>query len=100
MAWDRRAFMGVAGAWTASAGLARAQDAPLPEPPSAVRPITLYDLEELEDQAKTLLQPGAFAFVAGGVGAEWTMHENRRAFGHYVIEPQYLAGRPPGTGAR
>jgi isopentenyl diphosphate isomerase/L-lactate dehydrogenase-like FMN-dependent dehydrogenase len=29
------------------------------------------------------------------VGAEWTLHENRRAFGHYVIEPQYLGGRPP-----
>jgi isopentenyl diphosphate isomerase/L-lactate dehydrogenase-like FMN-dependent dehydrogenase len=95
MAWDRRAFMGAAGAWGASAGLSVAQDAPLPEPPSAVRPVPLFDLEELESAAAKVLGPGPFAFVAGGVGAEWTLHENRRAFGRYVIEPQYLAGKPP-----
>ena len=92
---DRRAFVGTAGAWAAGAGLARAQDAALPDPPSAIHPITLFDLEELEGQAQKLLPPGPFAFVAGGVGAEWTLHENRRAFGRYVIEPQYLAGKPP-----
>ena len=95
---DRRAFIGAAGAWTASAGLARAQETPLPEPPSATHPITLFDLEELEGEAAKLLGPGPFAFVAGGGGAEWTLHENRRAFGRYVIEPQYLAGRPPPPG--
>lgn len=92
---DRRAFVGTAGAFAASAGVTRAQDAPLPDPPSAVHPLGLYDLEELEAQAQKLLPPGPFAFVAGGVGAEWTLHENRRAFGRYVILPQYLGGRPP-----
>ena len=92
---DRRVFVGAAGAWAASAALARAQDAPLPDPPSAIHPIELYDLEELEGQAQKLLPPGPFAFIAGGVGAEWTLHENRRAFGRYVILPQYLASRPP-----
>jgi len=92
---DRRVFVGAAGAWAANAALARAQDAPLPDPPSAIHPIELYDLEELEGQAQKLLPPGPFAFIAGGVGAEWTLHENRRAFGRYVILPQYLASRPP-----
>lgn len=97
---DRRTFAKgtgawAAGAWAAGASLARAQDAPLPEPPAAVHPIDLFDLEELEGRAQKLLPPGPFAFVAGGVGAEWTLHENRRAFGRYVIQPQYLAGRPP-----
>ena len=92
---DRRAFVGAAGAWAAGAGLARAQEQPLPEAPSAVHPLALFDLEELEGQAQTLLAPGPFAFVSGGVGAEWTLHENRRAFGRYVIEPQYLGGKPP-----
>src|SRR6201996_4598786 len=92
---DRRAFLGAAGPGTAGAGLARAQEPPLPQPPSAVRPLNLFDLEELEAQAQALLPPGPFAFVAGGVGAEWTLHENRRAFGRYVIEPQYLGGKPP-----
>lgn len=91
---DRRAFVGAAGAWAAGAGFARAQDQALPEPPSAVHPVPLFDLEELEGQARKLLAPGPFAFVSGGVGAEWTLHENRRAFGRYVIEPQYLGGRP------
>jgi lactate oxidase len=93
---DRRVFIaGAASAWGAIAGLARAEDAPLPEPPSGVHPITLYDLEELEGEAQKVLQPGPFAFVAGGVGAEWTLRENRRAFGRYVILPRYLGGRPP-----
>ncbi len=94
MEWDRRVFLGAAGALAASPGIGRAQDAPLPEPPSAIRPLKPFDLEELEGQAAQVLSPGAFAFVAGGVGAEWTLRENRRAFGHYVIQPQYLAGKP------
>jgi isopentenyl diphosphate isomerase/L-lactate dehydrogenase-like FMN-dependent dehydrogenase len=92
---DRRLFLTAAGAWSASAGMALAQEPALPSPPSAVHPIDLFDLEELEGRAQQLLAPGPFAFVAGGVGAEWTLHENRRAFGHYVIEPQYLGGKPP-----
>ena len=94
MGLDRRVFLGAGGALAASSGLSWAQGAP-PAPPSAVGPLTLFDLEELEARAAKVLSPGAFAYVAGGVGAEWTLRENRRAFGHYVIEPQYLAGKPP-----
>ncbi len=90
---DRRIFMAGAGALAATPELSLAQ-APA-EPPSAVGPIRLFDLEELEDEARKVLPPGAFAYLAGGVGAEWTLRENRRAFGHFVIEPQYLGGRPP-----
>lgn len=93
MDWDRRALLASAGALIAAPALA--QEASLSVPPSRTGPITLYDLEELEAEAAKVLGPGPFSFVAGGVGAEWTLHENRRAFGRYVIEPQYLGGRPP-----
>ena len=93
MGMDRRVFLGAAGALASSPGLGRAQ-AP-PEPPSAVGPLKLFDLEELEGEAAKVLAPGPFAFLAGGVGAEWTLRENRRAFGHFVIEPELLAGKPP-----
>ena len=95
MELDRRLFMAGAGALAATPELSLAQGAAPPEPPSAVGPIKLFDLEELEGEARKVLPPGAFAYVAGGVGAEWTLRENRRAFGHFVIEPQYLGGRPP-----
>jgi isopentenyl diphosphate isomerase/L-lactate dehydrogenase-like FMN-dependent dehydrogenase len=95
MDWDRRGILGAAGAMAALPMRALAQDGTLPEPPSAVRVLKPFDLEELESEAAKVLAPGPFAFLSGGVGAEWTLHENRRAFGHYVIEPQYLAGKPP-----
>ena len=94
MDWDRRVFLGCAGALAASPGIGRTQDAPFPEPPSSVKPLTPFDLEELEGQAARLLAPGPFAFLAGGSGAEWTLRENRKAFGHFVIQPQYLGGKP------
>jgi lactate oxidase len=93
MEWDRRKLLATAGA-ALTAHPAFAQDA-LPEPPSAVRTLHPFDLEELEDEARKVLAPGPFAFLAGGVGAEWTLRENRKAFGHFVIEPQYLTGKPP-----
>jgi lactate oxidase len=98
MQWDRRSVLAAGGAAaTASvvAGGARAQEPASPAPPSAVRTLKPFDLEELEGQAAKVLAPGPFAFVSGGVGAEWTLRENRRAFGHFVIEPQYLGGKPP-----
>ncbi|MEI9891512.1 MAG: alpha-hydroxy-acid oxidizing protein [Caulobacteraceae bacterium] len=88
-------FIGAAGGFAASPGLSWAQDAPAYEPPSAVKSLKPFDLEELEAQAAKVLAPGPFAFLSGGVGAEWTLHQNRSAFGHFVIEPQYLAGKPP-----
>jgi L-lactate oxidase len=92
--WNRRLVLCAAGALAASPTLSFAQEAALPEPPSAVGPIKLFDLEELEERAAKVLTPGSFSFLAGGVGAEWTLHENRKAFGHFVIEPQYLHGAP------
>jgi lactate oxidase len=92
MGLDRRVFLGATGALAASPGLGWAQ---APETPSAVGPLKLFDLEELEGEAARVLAPGPFAFLSGGVGAEWTLHENRRAFGHFVIAPQLLAGKPP-----
>ncbi len=94
MEWDRRLFLSAAGALAAMPSLGFTQEAALPEPPSRVGPIKLFDLEELEGRAAKVLAPGPFSFLAGGVGAEWTLHENRKAFGHFVIEPQYLRGQP------
>jgi isopentenyl diphosphate isomerase/L-lactate dehydrogenase-like FMN-dependent dehydrogenase len=93
MGWDRRLFLSAAGALAASPSLGFAQET-LPEPPSTVGPIKLIDLEELEGRAAKVLAPGPFFFLSGGAGAEWTLHENRKAFGHFVIEPQFLRGQP------
>ena len=48
MGMDRRVFLGAAGALASSPGIGLAQ-APSPEPPTAVGPLKLFDLEELEE---------------------------------------------------
>lgn len=91
---DRRGFiLSGAAASVAFPGLA-AQSGP----PSTVASLPATTLLDLEAEARKLLGEGLFIFAAAGSGAEWTLHENRRAFDRYVILPEYLAGKgPPDT---
>src|SRR5207253_213857 len=87
---DRRELLlsGTA-AYAVSPSLAAAPDGP----PAVVAALPAATVLDLEAGARKLLGEGLFTFAAGGSGAEWTLHENRRAFDRYVILPEYLAGR-------
>ncbi|RGE44785.1 alpha-hydroxy-acid oxidizing protein [Comamonas testosteroni] len=114
-AFERRQFMktAAAGAVLAGAGLARAQAAkgeaaaPLTvglnaqaEPrkpfqaPGIERPLHIADLNDLEAEAQKVMDPGAFAFISSGSDSQWTLRENRAAFGRVALKPQYLVGKP------
>ena len=61
---------------------------------SVVRPLVVADLNDLEAEAKRVMDPGAFAFISSGSDNQWTLHQNRAAFGRIAIRPQYLVGKP------
>ncbi len=46
--------------------------------------------EELEEQARAVLPPAAYIYVAGGAGAEDTVRANREAFRRWRIVPRLL----------
>lgn len=48
------------------------------------------DWNKLEQKAKTIMSPEAFAYIAGGAGLESTMASNRSAFEKYKIVPRML----------
>lgn len=54
------------------------------------RPVVPVDFRKLEDAARSKLTPRAFAYIAGGAGAESTVEENRKAFERYHIVPRML----------
>jgi lactate oxidase len=60
--------------------------------PNAERPLDIANLYDLEAEAEKLLSKGAFGYIAGGSGDEWTLKENVRAFYDRQILPRYLAG--------
>lgn len=90
---DRREFVSRGAALVALQPGVAAAAQQSPPIPSAVGPLKIASLLDLEDQARRVLGEGPFTFAASGSGAEWTLHENRRAFDRYVINPDYLAGR-------
>jgi isopentenyl diphosphate isomerase/L-lactate dehydrogenase-like FMN-dependent dehydrogenase len=47
-------------------------------------------VEELAHQAKTVLKPEAYDYLAGGAGGEDTMRANREAFRRWRIVPRFL----------
>jgi lactate 2-monooxygenase len=49
-----------------------------------------FDAAHLEDRARGVMSAEAFAYVAGGAGAEETMRANRRAFEQVSIVPRTL----------
>jgi isopentenyl diphosphate isomerase/L-lactate dehydrogenase-like FMN-dependent dehydrogenase len=50
-------------------------------------PLSVADYERL---AQERLEPGAWAYLAGGSGEEWTLRENRAAFGRWTFRPRVL----------
>jgi isopentenyl diphosphate isomerase/L-lactate dehydrogenase-like FMN-dependent dehydrogenase len=50
-------------------------------------PVNVGDFERL---AEDRLDQGAFGYIAGGAGDEWTMRENVAAFNRWVLRPRVL----------
>ena len=50
-------------------------------------PLSIADYERL---AEELVEPGPWAYLAGGSGDEWTLRENRSAFGRWTFRPRVL----------
>ncbi|MEO1437033.1 MAG: lactate 2-monooxygenase [Bacteroidota bacterium] len=48
------------------------------------------DLNHLEAAAKKVMDPKAYAYIAGGAGNELTIERNRSAFGDWKIQPRML----------
>src|SRR5215831_14212312 len=55
-----------------------------------IQPQLPVSFEELEQKAKEVLKPEAFAYIAGGAGSEITMSNNREAFNKWKIVPRML----------
>jgi isopentenyl diphosphate isomerase/L-lactate dehydrogenase-like FMN-dependent dehydrogenase len=51
---------------------------------------TLVNLDDFEAAARLAMDPGAFGYVAGGVGDETTLRENRMAFARWRLRPRVL----------
>lgn len=54
--------------------------------------LDILNLESLEERARERLDPMLFDYIAGGAGDEWTLGENRRAFGRWQLLPRMLRG--------
>jgi isopentenyl diphosphate isomerase/L-lactate dehydrogenase-like FMN-dependent dehydrogenase len=50
-------------------------------------PLSVADYEQLAEQR---LEPGPWAYLAGGSGDEWTLRENRAAFERWAFRPRVL----------
>ena len=52
--------------------------------------LEVINIDLLEAQAKAALPEGVYVFIANGNGDQWTLRENRRAFGDYVFTPRRM----------
>ncbi|MCL4768459.1 MAG: alpha-hydroxy-acid oxidizing protein [Hyphomicrobiaceae bacterium] len=59
---------------------------------TAEGPLDIINLYDLEAKAREVIPKGAFGYIRGGSGDEWTLKENTRAFDDRQILPRYLAG--------
>jgi isopentenyl diphosphate isomerase/L-lactate dehydrogenase-like FMN-dependent dehydrogenase len=50
----------------------------------------VWSVMDYERLAEERLEPGPWAYLAGGSGDEWTLHENRAAFGRWTFRPRVL----------
>jgi lactate 2-monooxygenase len=50
-----------------------------------VRPVITTDLRHLEKQARKVMHPRAFNYIAGGAGEKATMDSNRLAFRQWKL---------------
>ena len=51
---------------------------------------TFLSIADYERLAEERLEPGPWAYLAGGSGDEWTLRENRAAFGRWTFRPRVL----------
>ena len=62
-------------------------------PRTAIEPApTFVNIDELEEQARKILDPASYDFIAGGAGAELTLKANRVGFDRITIVPRVSAG--------
>lgn len=54
--------------------------------------LQVINIDLLEEQAKRTLPEGVYVFISHGNGEQWTLRENRRAFGDYVFTPHRMGG--------
>ena len=57
----------------------------------ADQPLEVINLDRLEEEAGRIIPAGAFGYIQGGAGDEWTMKRNRAAFDDVQIVPRVLA---------
>ncbi|MBT1699154.1 alpha-hydroxy-acid oxidizing protein [Fulvivirgaceae bacterium PWU4] len=57
---------------------------------AGILPKVEINLQSLEDHARAVMRPEAFAYIAGGAGNEHTMAANRAAFEKFRIVPRML----------
>jgi isopentenyl diphosphate isomerase/L-lactate dehydrogenase-like FMN-dependent dehydrogenase len=50
----------------------------------------LLSVADYERLAEERLEPGTWAYLAGGSGDEWTLRENRSAFARWTFRPRVL----------
>jgi isopentenyl diphosphate isomerase/L-lactate dehydrogenase-like FMN-dependent dehydrogenase len=50
----------------------------------------LLSVADYERLAQERVEPGPWAYLAGGSGDEWTLHENRAAFARWTFRPRVL----------
>ncbi|MDQ6889920.1 MAG: alpha-hydroxy-acid oxidizing protein [Bacteroidota bacterium] len=55
-----------------------------------VKPQLPVSFEDLEEKAKEVMTPEAFAYIAGGAGAETTISNNKEAFNSWQIIPRMM----------
>ncbi|KAK0119175.1 hypothetical protein ONS95_008032 [Cadophora gregata] len=53
-------------------------------------PLVTTDPNKLEEQAKSIMKPTAYSYVAGGAGERATMDANRLAFRQWKVVPRML----------
>ena len=56
-----------------------------------IKPQLPVSFEELEQKAREVMTPQAFAYIAGGAGAETTMSNNKEAFNKWQIVPRMMS---------
>lgn len=95
----RLAGAGLATAALSASGIVRAQlpeeantEALMIERKGINKDIRVFNIDLLEEDAKLKYGNGTYVFVAHGSGDQWTLRENRRAFGDYVFTPHRMQG--------
>ena len=58
---------------------------------TAEQELEIINLHMLEREAANVIPKGAFGYISGGAGDEWTMRRNQEAFNDVAIMPRVLA---------